>query len=75
MFVSCNLTDKIYMVYPDKIYVASADGLGPVSTSASAVPTLNNFNSIWYMQDLHCKCKRFKAIGLNEKMIDFFQEL
>ena len=43
MFVSCNLTDKMYMVYPDKIDVASADGLGPVSTSASAVPTLNNF--------------------------------
>ena len=43
MFVSCNLTDKMYMVYPDKIYVASADGLGPVSTSVSAVPTLNNF--------------------------------
>ena len=43
MFVSCNLTEKMYMVYPDKIYVASADGLGPVSTSESAVPTLNNF--------------------------------
>ena len=40
MFVSCNLTDKMYMVYPDKIYVASADALGP---GASAVPTLNNF--------------------------------
>ena len=33
----------MYMVYPDKIYVASADALGPVGTSASAVPTLNNF--------------------------------
>ena len=43
MFVSCNLTEKMYMVYPDKIYVASADGLGTVSTSASAVPALNNF--------------------------------
>ena len=27
----------MYMVYPDKIYVASADALGPVGTSASAV--------------------------------------